>query len=355
MKRLTQKRSRKSGLPPGSLVHTGEKTSGHTLITIIDYDPSAFQEKQVTTIDECFLFRDKPSVTWINVDGLNQPEIIQKLGDCYGFHPLVLEDILSTGQRPKMEDYTDYLYIVLKMLYPGANGREIVIEQISLIAGPNFVLSFQEGLEGDVFTNIRERIRKDKGRIRKMGADYLVYALLDAVVDSYFGILERLGEDIEDTEDRLVNNPAQQTLTEIHFLKRELIFLRKAVWPLREVISGLQRGESPLIQDGTRVYLRDVYDHTIQIIETVETFRDMASGMIDIYLSSISYRMNAVMKVLTIIATIFMPLTFLAGVYGMNFKYMPELSWPWGYPLLWLVMISISIAMLLFFRRRKWL
>lgn len=355
MKRLTQKRSRKSGLPPGSLVHTGEKTSGHTLITIIDYDPSAFQEKQVTTIDECFLFRDKPSVTWINVDGLNQPEIIQKLGDCYGFHPLVLEDILSTGQRPKMEDYTDYLYIVLKMLYPGADDREIVIEQISLIVGPNFVLSFQEGLEGDVFTNIRERIRKDKGRIRKMGADYLVYALLDAVVDSYFGILERLGEDIEDTEDRLVNNPAQQTLTEIHFLKRELIFLRKAVWPLREVISGLQRGESPLIQDGTRVYLRDVYDHTIQIIETVETFRDMASGMIDIYLSSISYRMNAVMKVLTIIATIFMPLTFLAGVYGMNFKYMPELSWPWGYPLLWLVMISISIAMLLFFRKRKWL
>lgn len=355
MTRLTHKRSAKAGLPPGSLIHLGKKTREKVLITVMDYDASSLQEKQIDAIDECFLFRDRPSVTWINIDGLSQPEMIQKLGDCYGFHPLVLEDILNTGQRPKMEDYAEYIYVVLKMLYPGTDGRTVVSEQISLIAGSNFIISVQEGIEGDVFTAVRERLRNDKGRIRKMGADYLLYSLIDAVVDSYFSILEKLGEEIEATEDRLVTNPADNTLNEIHFLKRELIFLRKAVWPLREVISGLQRGESPLIQEGTRIYLRDVYDHTIEIIETVETFRDMASGMIDIYLSSISYRMNAVMKMLTIIATIFMPLTFLVGVYGMNFKHMPELDLPWAYPLLWLVMILISAGMLLFFRNKKWL
>ena len=336
-------------------MHIGEKKRDEVRITVIDYDPEGFQEKQITAIDECFLFREKPSVTWINVDGLHQPEIIQKLGDCYGFHPLVLEDILNTGQRPKLEDYTEYLYIVLKMLYPDAAGRGIVIEQISLVVGDNFIISFQEGIEGDVFGPLRERISHDKGRIRKMGADYLAYSLIDAVVDSYFGILERLGEEIEDTGDRLVTDSAVETLQTIHFLKRELIFLRKAVWPLREVVSGLERGESPLMRDTTRIYMRDVYDHTIQIIETVETFRDMVSGMIDIYLSGVSNRMNAIMKVLTIIATIFMPLTFLAGVYGMNFKHMPELDWQWGYPALWCVMIAIGISMLIYFRRRKWL
>ncbi len=336
-------------------MHIGEKKRDEVRITVIDYDPEGVQEKQITVIDECFLFREKPSVTWINVDGLHQPEIIQKLGDCYGFHPLVLEDILNTGQRPKLEDYTEYLYIVLKMLYPDAAGRGIVIEQISLVVGDNFIISFQEGIEGDVFGPLRERISHDKGRIRKMGADYLAYSLIDAVVDSYFGILERLGEEIEDTEDRLVSDPVAETLQTIHFLKRELIFLRKAVWPLREVVSGLERGESPLMRDTTRIYMRDVYDHTIQIIETVETFRDMVSGMIDIYLSGVSNRMNAIMKVLTIIATIFMPLTFLAGVYGMNFKHMPELDWQWGYPALWGVMIAIGITMLIYFRRRKWL
>lgn len=355
MTRLTHKRSAKAGLPPGSLMHLGKKTDGQVLISVIDYDAGSLQEKHIRVIDECFIFKNRPSVTWINVDGLSQPEVIQKLGDCYGFHPLVLEDIVNTGQRPKLEDYTDYLYVVLKMLYPGTGGGTIVSEQISLIAGPSFIISFQEGIEGDVFTAVRERLRNDKGRIRKMGADYLLYALIDAVVDNYFSILEQLGEEIETTEDLLVSNPEEQTLTQIHFLKRELIFLRKAVWPLREVISGLQRGESLLIQEGTRVYLRDVYDHTIEIIETVETFRDMASGMIDIYLSSVSNRMNAVMKVLTIIATIFMPLTFLVGVYGMNFKHMPELDQPWAYPLLWLVMLLISAGMLFFFRKKKWL
>ncbi|MGZ5502747.1 MAG: magnesium/cobalt transporter CorA, partial [Halobacteriota archaeon] len=227
-------------------------------------------------------------------------------------------------------------------------------EQVSLIVGQNFVLSFQES-EGDVFEPIRERIRNGKGRIRKMGADYLAYSLLDAIVDYYFVILEKQGERIEFLEEELVANPNTQTLQEIHHLKSEMLFLRKAIWPLREVIGALERGESPLIQQSTIVYLRDVYDHTIQAIDTVETSREMVSDLLDIYLSSVSNRMNAIMKVLTIIATIFMPLTFLAGVYGMNFRYMPELEWQWGYPLVWTVMIGVVVCMLIYFRRMQWL
>jgi magnesium transporter len=355
MKKLVPKRSRKAGLPPGSLVHIGEKKSDAVKITIIDYDEEIYQEKEILAIDECFLFRNSPSVTWINIDGLHQVDLLKKLGECYGFHPLVLEDILNTEQRPKVDDYTDYMYIVLKMIYNGKNNKDIITEQVSIIAGANFVISFQEGIEGDVFSPVRERIRNGKSRIRKLGSDYLVYSLIDAIVDSYFGILENLGETIEEVEEKVITNPEVQTVHDIHFLKRELIFLRKAVWPLREVISRLERAEPPLIKGDTKIYLRDIYDHTIQVIDTIETYRDMVSGMIDIYLSGISNRMNAVMKVLTIIATIFMPLTFLAGVYGMNFKHMPELDWAWSYPALWAVMILISISMLLFFKRKKWL
>jgi magnesium transporter len=293
-------------------------------------------------------------VTWINVDGLHQVEVIEKLGECYGLHPLVLEDILNTDQRPKMEDYGEYIYIVLRDLDYSDKSNEIEGEQISLIVGSNFVFSFQER-EGDTFDPIRDRIRNNKGRIRKMGADHLAYALLDSIVDNYFIILEKLGEKIEWLEEKLVTDPTRETLQGIHHLKRELLFLRKGVWPLREVINGLARGESSLVTEPTRIYLRDVYDHTIQTIDTIETYRDMVSGMLDIYLSSVSNRLNSVMKVLTIIATIFMPLTFLAGVYGMNFKFMPELEWRWGYPLVWLIMAGIGISMLIYFRRKKWL
>lgn len=354
MPKLIKKRSKKAGLPPGSLVHIGEKKAETPKITIIDYDETHFQEKEVKTIDECFIFKDKPTVTWINIDGLHQVEILEKLGECYGLHPLVLEDILNTDQRPKMEDYGEYIYIVLKMLDYNDKSNEIEPEQMSLILGPNFVFSFQER-EGDTFNPIRERIRNSKGRIRKMGADYLAYTLLDSIVDNYFIILEKLGEKIEFLEEKLVTRPTPETLQVIHYLKREMIFLRRAVWPLREVVNGLERGESSLVKESTRVYLRDVYDHTIQAIDTIETYRDMVSGMLDIYLSSVSNRLNSVMKVLTIIATIFMPLTFLAGVYGMNFKYMPELEWRWGYPLVWFIMAGIGISMLIYFRKRKWL
>ena len=344
----------KVGLPPGTLVHVGEKKTEKVKITIIDYDVKNYQEKEVERIEECFLFKDKPTVTWINIDGLQEINIVEKIGAHFGIHPLILEDILHTGQRPKGEDLGDYLFIVLKMIYHDENEDEIIGEQVSLILGQNYVISFQER-EGDIFNPIRERIRNSKGRIRKGGADYLAYALVDAVVDHYFVILEKLGERIESLEEELVTNPTPETLQIIHKLKRNLIFLRKSVWPLREVINALERGESPLITNSTGIYLRDVYDHTIQVIDTIETFRDMVSGMLDIYLSSVSNRMNEVMKVLTIMATIFIPLTFIAGIYGMNFKFMPELEWHWGYPTALIVMLGVVGFMVMYFRRKRWL
>ncbi len=354
MPRLIKKRSKKAGLPPGTLVHIGEQKAEEVTITVIDYDEARFQEEEIKTVEECFPFKDKPTVTWINVDGIHQVEVLELLGDCFGLHPLVLEDILNTDQRPKMEDFGDYIFVVLKTFSYNDQSDELEPEQISLILGPSFVMSFQER-EGDVFNPIRERIRSSKGRIRRMGADYLAYALLDSIVDHYFIVLEQVGEEVEFLEEELVTNPTPETLQTIHNLKRDMIFLRKSVWPLREVIGALERGELSLIRESTGIYLRDVYDHTIQVVDTIETFRDMISGMLDIYLSSVSNRMNEVMKVLTIIATIFIPLTLIAGIYGMNFQYMPELGWRWGYPVVWLVMLVIGVVMLVYFRRKKWL
>jgi magnesium transporter len=320
----------------------------------MSYDEKQFMEKEVNTAEEAF-FKEKTSkVTWLNVDGVHQPEIIEQVGKHFGLHPLVLEDIANTGQRPKIEDYDDYIFLVLRMLRFDDKGSETKTEQVSIIIGSDFVISFQEK-EGDVFDPIRERIRNNKGRVRKMGADYLAYALIDAIVDNYFMILEKLGEAIEEVENKLVINPKAETLQIIHDLKREMIFLHKSVWPLREVIDRLERSESPLINKSTCVYLRDVYDHTIQVMDSVETFRDMLSGMLDIYLSSVSNRMNEVMKVLTVIATIFIPLTFVAGVYGMNFKFMPELGQVWGYPAILILMFTVALVMVVYFRRKKWI
>jgi len=354
MPRFIEKASKKVGLPPGTLVHVGERKTEKTRITIIDYDEAQFQEKEAKTIEECFPFKDKPTVTWINIDGIHEVDIVEKIGKHFGIHPLILEDIVHTGQRPKMEDFDDYIFVVLKMLYYDERESRIKVEQVSLILGSNFVISFQEQA-GDVFNPIRERIRNAKGRIRKTGADYLAYALTDAIVDSYFIILEKIGESIEDMEEELVTNPTPETLQSIHTLKREMIFLRKSVWPLREVISGLERAESSLIHESTGIYLRDVYDHTIQVIDTIETFRDMISGMLDIYLSSVSNKMNEVMKVLTIFAAIFIPLTFIAGVYGMNFEFMPELKVRWGYFVVLSLMVAVGVVMLFYFKRKKWL
>nr|WP_321497908.1 magnesium/cobalt transporter CorA [uncultured Methanolobus sp.] len=355
MRKLFYKSSKKIGLSPGSLIHVGEDRTEIPKITIIDYDKDNYQERVVENVEECFPFKDYPTVTWINVDGIHQVDIIEKLGTHFGLHPLVMEDIVHTTQRPKMEDYDSYIYIVLKMLWIGEDEEtDVKAEQVSIVLGENFVLSFQE-LEGDTFNFVRERIRNSKGRIRLMGADYLAYALLDSIVDNYFIIIEKFGEIIEDLEEELVENPEPGTLQNIHNLKKEMIYLRKSVWPLREVISGLDRSESPLIRDTTFVFLKDIYDHTIQVADAIETYRDILSGILDVYLSSVSNKMNEVMKTLTIIATIFIPLTFLAGMYGMNFSYMPELGWKWGYPAVWVINISICLAMYVYFRRKNWL
>ena len=354
MGKIYRKRARKAGLPPGSMVFDGERKVEKTRITIFDYDESQFQEKEVQSVDECFPFKDEPTVTWVNVDGVHDVDIVEKIGGHFGIHPLVQEDIVHTGQRPKMEDFDDYLFVVIKMLFYDEEKEEVTAEQVSLIIGDRYVISFQER-EGDVFEPVRERLRSRKGRIIKLGADYLAYALIDTIVDNYFSILEKTGDRIESLEEELITDPGPETLAVMQRMKREMIFLRKSIWPLREVISGLERDESPIMQESTHIFLRDVYDHTIQVIDTVEALRDMIGGMLDIYLSSVSNRMNEVMKVLTIIATIFIPLTFIAGVYGMNFENMPELKVPWAYPAVWSVMGVVGVLMVLYFKRKRWL
>ncbi|MBI1730642.1 magnesium/cobalt transporter CorA [Candidatus Acetothermia bacterium] len=354
MSKLTGRRSKKAGLSPGTLIYLGSKRTEEVKISLMEYDGDHVQERVLKKSEEAFPFKDLPTSTWVNIDGLQQVEIIEALGRHFNIHPLVLEDILSTGQRPKMEEFESYIYIVLRMLSFNEQEAKLEDEQVSLILGPNFVLTFQEN-EGDVFDPVRNRLRNDKGKIRKAGADYLVYALIDAVVDNYFAVLEKVGDRIEFLDEQLAVNPTPEVLAQIHDLKRSILFLRKAVWPLRDVINHFQRGEIPIFQPPTMIFMRDVYDHTVQVIDTVETLRDIVAGMMDLYLSSLSNRMNEVMKVLTIIATIFIPLTFIVGIYGMNFDYIPELRWHWGYFAVLGIMGIIALGMLLYFKRKKWL
>ena len=348
------KRSEKAGLSPGTLKYVGEGKSGKPRITVMDYDATGFVEKEVASVEECFPFRDTSTVTWINVDGVHDAAVIEKLGAHFGIHPLVLEDIMTTTQRPKTEDLGAAVYVVLRMIEFDDESAATSADQLSLILGPNYVLTFQE-TPGDCFDAVRDRIRGGKGRIRKQGPDYLAYAVIDAVVDNYFFVLEKLGERIDALEEQLIAEPRRELLGEIHGLKREMIELRKSVWPLREVVSGLERSESPLIRESTGVFLRDLYDHAIQVIDTVESFREMLSSMVETYLSSLSNRMNEIMKVLTIISTIFIPITFLVGLYGMNFVYFPEIKWRWGYAFVWLLIVGSVAGMFVFFRRKKWL
>lgn len=328
-------------------------------ITVIDFDEQHYQETELKQVDEAFVFREKTTVTWINIEGLHQPDVLEKLGYCYGIHPLVLEDIL-TDQRPKIEDYDDYIFIVLKMLYYDEEGDEepgdtkLDMDQVSIILGKNFIISFKEK-EVDIFNTLRERLRTAKGKIRKQGADYLAYSMMDSIVDHYFVIMEKLGDRFEDLEDAVVSNPEPGILPTIYNLKRDMLFLRKSVWPLREAISNLQRTDSPLISELTKIYLRDVYDHTIQVIENIETFRDMSASLLETYLSSLSNKLNEVIKLLTIISTIFIPLTFLAGLYGMNFRFMPELESPLGYPAVLILMLLVVVVMMAYFRKKEWI
>jgi magnesium transporter len=345
--------SKQKGLSPGTVVYIGEEKTAEVRITVIDYNKFEFQKKERVKAEDCTPFKDKDSITWINIDGVHNTEVIEKIGKIFDLHPLVMEDIGNTTQRPKVEDFEKCTFVVLKMLYYDEE-EKIRVEQVSLILGKNFVISFQE-MEGDVFDSVRERIEKGKGRIRKMGSDYLLYSLIDAVVDNYFSVLETMGDRIEELEEDIIERTASESLQNVHKSKKDMILLRRSVWPLREVINSLSREKTELITGNVLIYFRDVYDHTIQVIETVETFRDMLSGLHDTYLSSISNKMNEIMKVLTMFASIFIPLTFIAGIYGMNFKLMPELNWRWGYLGIWGIIITVGISMLFYFKKKKWL
>jgi magnesium transporter len=323
-------------------------------VSELSYNRETVLETQISDIDGYSRNQDFNGVTWLDISGIHDTSVIEQVGGKFNIHGLALEDILNTFQRPKVEDFDDNLFMVLKMLSYDTEKRELCSEQVSFVAGTDWIVTFQEQ-PGDVFQPIRNRIRMGKGKIRKMRADYLLYALVDAIVDNYFAIMEAIGEDIEEIEAQLLDNPNPETLHLVQKLRKELIFLRRGVWPLREILNTLLRGESKLIEESTMVYLRDVYDHTIQVIETTETYRDMVAGLQDLYLSSISQRMNEVMKLLTIIATVFIPLTFIAGIYGMNFEFMPELKWKFGYFLTWIVMGCVGIGMFIYFKRKKWL
>jgi magnesium transporter len=354
MAKIPKGRAKKLGQPAGSLIYAGDKLDRQLKVTILEYDEQECREREITAFDECLMLDNPQTVTWLNVDGLQHLDDLQKIGECFKLHPLILEDILSTDQRPKLDEWPNLLYLTLRMLNFNETTNEINSEQLNLIIGSNYVITLHES-DTQLFDALKSRITSGQTKIRKSGADYLAYAILDLIVDNYFVIMERLGETIEDLEGELVTRPVPGTLAGLHKLKRDMIILRKSVWPLREVLSKLERRESPLIKDSTGIYFKDVYDHVIQIIDTIESFRDMLSGMLDIYLSSVSNRLNEIMKVLTIIATIFIPLTFVAGVYGMNFKYMPELEWHYGYHLTLSLMATVAGIMLLYFKRKKWI
>ena len=349
---INRNRSKRTGLPPGTLTKSEESNKQAVRIQVIQFSEQLYDEYKISSLNELKNPDTENVLTWINVEGIHDIQVIEQIGNKYGIHPLTLEDITNTDQRPKFESYDLYDVFMMKMLYYES---ELHAEQLTVVLLNKMVISFQEERGGDAFGLIRERLKMGKGRVRKMGEDYLAYALLDAVVDIYFNILEKIGDKIEVLDEQLVKDPEPDMLVSLHDLKREMIYLRKAVWPVREVFTGFERSGSPRLKESTEVYLRDAQDHAIRVIETVENFRDLLAGMIDIYLSGLSHKMNEVVKVLTIISTIFIPVTFIAGVYGMNFQYMPELRSPYGYAITWAVMLLIMISLIIYFRRKKWM
>ena len=351
---LFRSKPKKVGLAPGTLIHVGEQKVEQSSISYLDYDNDSLTVESDVSLEHCLNLKTTATVSWINLDGIHDVADVDAFGKAFDLHPLALEDILNTGHRPKIEEFEDYLLIILKMLHFDDQSNQIQAEQISLVLTKNNVLSFQER-PGDVFDGVRDRLKRKSGRIRQRGPDYLTYALVDSIVDSYFHILEKIGDRLEYLEKQLLSQPTQATLQQVHHFKGQLLFLRKSVWPMRELVNSLLQDESPLIQETTNVFLRDLYDHTVQILDTVETFRDTASGLIDLYMSSVSHRMNEVMQVLTIMASLFIPLTFIAGIYGMNFENMPELKWPWAYPAALGLMAACAIGMLVYFKRKRWL
>lgn len=347
------------GTAPGTLIGREIAITGELSINLIDYSPDEYIETELSDIDQCKPYLDKESVTWIHLQGAVSADLIKNLGSIFELHPLTLEDVLNKGQRPKTEEYSDSLFVILSMPIE-VDGRTMV-EQVSIFLGENYIISFCDG-NIDPFEPLRQRLRKINGSIRTKKADYILYCILDLVIDQGYPVLESFGEDIELIEEAVLDSSAQKNLlAEIHRIRRELLLLRRNLWPQREVVNNLLRSENVLIKEGTSLYLRDCYDHTIQILELIENYREMASSLIDIYLSSSSNRLNEIMRVLTMIATIFIPLTFVAGLYGMNFSHpaspwaMPELHWYYGYPFSWGIMLTIVIAMVIYFKRKNWL
>jgi magnesium transporter len=343
----------KKGFPPGKPVYVGDPRTAPVAITVIDYDPEHFDQQTFANPQECFKYRDTPTTTWINIDGVHRTEVVEKIGVHFSINPLALEDIVNTKTRSKIDDFREYVFIVLKMLNYDREKRDMNMEQVSLIVGKNYVISFQQD-PTDLFDGIRERLRDPDSRMRSFGTDYLAYCLMDRVVDEYFQIIEAMGDELAIMEDEVAANPSRELLARLNDLKSDSIYLRKSVWPLREVISYLLRNEVHLIRDEVLPYYRDLYDHIIQVIDTTETYRDLFSDIMDVYLSNLSLKMNEVMKVLTVISTIFIPLTFIVGVYGMNFHYMPELDWRFGYFAVWGFMVLVAGGMILYFRNRRW-
>ncbi|MBN1800478.1 MAG: magnesium/cobalt transporter CorA [Candidatus Lokiarchaeota archaeon] len=351
--KLLRKRNKKIGLPPGTLIYTGERKPEQEKVTIIDYNDKKIDIRELKELKINLKETEKEFVRWINITGLGQMEVIEELGRQFDLHPLLLEDVLNPDQRPKIENYGNFLFLILNIIWWDNKEKNIQSEQVSLILGKSYVMTFRE-FENDLFFPIVDRLKQAKGRIRKMEEDYLLYSLIDIIIDNYFVIIEKIGNKIDKIEEDLIDNPTINTLQEIHSLRREVITLRKSIWPSRSVINSLQREEA-FIKDSTQIYLRDIYDHIIQIIDNFENFRDIISSLLDIYLSSVSNKMNEVMKVLTIISTTFIPISFLAGFYGMNFTHMPELSSLYGYPILISIMIIIALIMLMYFKRRRWI
>jgi magnesium transporter len=344
----------KRGLAPGTPVFIGERRRSLARVDLLVFDEHGLEERSDVASAACEAIHDTDHVSWINVNGVHDIELVATIGKAFDLHPMTLEDIVNTRQRPKCEEFPGYLFVAMKMLSFWEDNEELEVEHVSLIFGSSFVISFLED-EGDVFDSIRSRLRAGSGRILHMHADYLAYSLMDAIIDHYFLAVEAIGERVEVFDERMLLEPRQDDIAAIHRFKRELLLLRKAVWPIREVVSALDKSESVLLRPETQVFWRDLYDHTLQVIDMVETSRDILSSLHDTYLSSLSNRMNEVMKILTIISTIFIPLTFIVGVYGMNFEYMPELKWREGYRVVWLLMVGIGVSLFLYFKRRRWL
>ena len=341
------------GTPPGTVEYIGKPREEMVTINVIDYDETNVKEMSVSTVDELKPFIESPNVTWILVTGVHDTGILNQIGNLFKINSLELEAIANTTERPTMEEREDYIFVVLKAMQLDAETSEVTIEQVSMVLGKNYVITFHE-TKPMLFESLRNRIIASKGRIRRFTADYLLFALSDILIDQYFTLLEDIGETIETTEEQLILSPGQANQELIYKLKRRLVYVKKTIWPTREVMSSLQRSDHVLIHEGTKMYFRNIYDHTVQIIETLESLRDLTSGMMDLYVSAVSNRMNEIMKVLTIFSAIFIPITFLAGVYGMNFKIIPELRWDYGYYAFWGVTVIITVIMLFYFKRKKW-